>query len=390
MRFIADFHIHSPYSRATSRLLSLENIVSWAVKKGITVVGTGDFTHPKWLSEIYEKLEESGDGFYRLKNRSGSSCKTETRFVISGEISCIYKKDGKLRKVHNLILLPDIESAKRLNNRLSRIGNLEADGRPILGLDSRELLDIVLETSPDAFFIPAHVWTPWFSVFGSRSGFDSIEECFGDLSDYIYALETGLSSDPPMNRLLSSLDKYILISNSDAHSPTKLGREANIFDTELNYKDMVQAMKGGDGFLGTIEFFPEEGKYHLDGHRKCNIYLNPSESISLKNICPVCGNPVTIGVLHRVYELADRREPKLTKPFYSLIPLNEILSEIIGCGAETKKVKNAYEKLVLELGSELNILMDVPLGDIEKAMKVYNSPKHYSPILYCSTYACRT
>ncbi len=367
MRFIADFHIHSPYSRATSRLLTLENIASWAAKKGITVIGTGDFTHPKWLAEICEKLEESEDGLYRLKERTNPSNVIEPRFVISGEISCIYKKHGRLRKVHNLILLPDIGSAKRLNNKLSRIGNLEADGRPILGLDSKRLLEIVLEVSPDAFFIPAHIWTPWFSLFGSRSGFDSIEECFEDLTDHIYALETGLSSDPPMNRLLSSLDNYVLISNSDAHSPAKLGREANIFDTALNYRDMIQAMKDGNGFLGTIEFFPEEGKYHLDGHRKCNVCLDPLESISLKNICPVCGKPLTIGVLHRVYELADRKKPLLKKDFYSLIPLNEILSETMGYGSGTKKVKNAYERLILELGSEMSILMDLPLADIEKA-----------------------
>lgn len=368
MRFVADFHIHSPYSRATSRLLTLENIVSWAAKKGIIVIGTGDFTHPGWLREIEEKLEESGDGFYKLKHGGRYlSNGVEPRFVISGEISCIYKKDGRLRKIHNLILLPDIESAKRLNTKLSRIGNIEADGRPILGLDSRSLLDMTLETSPDAFFIPAHIWTPWFSLFGSRSGFDSMEECFGDLSNHIYALETGLSSDPPMNRLLSSLDNYILVSNSDAHSPTKLGREANIFDTGLNYKDMIQGMRDGNGFLGTIEFFPEEGKYHLDGHRKCNVCLDPSESISLNNICPVCGNPITIGVLHRIYELADRKEPKLKKPFYLLIPLTEILAEVMDCGAETKKVKDAYERLIQELGPEIDILMYIPMDEIERA-----------------------
>ena len=368
MKFFADLHIHSPYSRATSPLLTLKNIAVWSAKKGIALVGTGDFTHPKWLSEIEEELEEAEDGLYRLKDPINIPTDAiEARFIISGEISCIYKKDGKLRKIHNLILLPDIESAKKLNKRLSKIGDLSADGRPILGLDVKLLLEIVLEVCSEAFFIPAHIWTPWFSLFGSRSGFDHIEECFEDLKDHIYALETGLSSDPLMNRLLSSLDSYVLVSNSDAHSLTKLGREANIFDTDLNYYSVINAMKSGEGFLGTIEFFPEEGKYHLDGHRKCNICLNPKESMSLNNICPVCGNPLTIGVLHRVYELADREKPVLKKPFYSLIPLAEIISEIMDCGVETKRVKQEYERLISELGSELNILMDVSLEDIKEA-----------------------
>ncbi len=367
MRFIADFHIHSPYSRATSSLLSLENIAKWAVKKGISVIGTGDFTHPTWLLELQKKLKEGEYGLYELVptiSDFGNSLKP--KFIISGEISCIYKKNKKLRKIHNLILLPDIESAIKLNDRLKKIGNLKADGRPILGLDAKDLLEIVLDVCSESFFIPAHIWTPWFSLFGSKSGFDSIEECFEDLKDHIYALETGLSSDPPMNRLLSCLDKYILVSNSDAHSLAKLGREANIFDTELNYRAMIDAMKSGKGFLGTIEFFPEEGKYHLDGHRKCNVCLSPDKSMALNNICPVCGNPLTIGVLHRVYELADRNEPKLRKPFYSLIPLNEIISEIMGYGPNTKKVKDTYNKLILKLGSEIDILMDIPLEEIER------------------------
>ncbi len=368
MKFFADLHIHSPYSKATSPLLTLRNIAIWSAKKGITVVGTGDFTHPKWLSEIEDKLKEAEDGLYRLKEPVNIAADvTEPRFIISGEISCIYKKRGKLRKIHNLILLPDIESAKKLNKRLSRIGDLSADGRPVLGLDAKLLLEMVLDVCADAFFIPAHIWTPWFSLFGSKSGFDHIEECFEDLKEHIYALETGLSSDPPMNRLLSSLDSYVLVSNSDAHSLTKLGREANIFDTDLNYYSIIDAMKNGNGFVGTIEFFPEEGKYHLDGHRKCNVCLDPKESMSLNNICPVCGKPLTIGVLHRVYELADREKPILKKPFYSLIPLAEIISEIMDCGVETKKVKQEYERLISELGSELNILMNVSLEDIKEA-----------------------
>jgi DNA helicase-2/ATP-dependent DNA helicase PcrA len=267
MKFIADLHVHSHFSRATSRALDPEHLSLWAQKKGITVIGTGDFTHPGWVSELQEKLVEAEEGLYRLRpdlqevvdSQAPPSCHGPTRFLFSGEISCIYKKNGKTRKVHNLILMPDMSSVIKLNERLDRIGNITSDGRPILGLDSRDLMEITLETSDRAFFIPAHVWTPWFSVFGSKSGFDTLEECFEDLTDHIHALETGLSSDPPMNRLISALDNYILISNSDAHSPGKLGREANIFDTNLDYDDMIRAMTGGKGFLGTVEFYPEEG-----------------------------------------------------------------------------------------------------------------------------------
>lgn len=375
MRFIADLHIHSHYSRATSRNLNPENLVIWAQKKGINVVGTGDLTHPGWMSELHEKLVEAGNNLYSLspdilgtlESEIPDSCRNSTKFMLSGEISCIYKKDGKTRKTHHLVLMPDFDSAIKLNKKLDRIGNISSDGRPILGLDSRILLEMVLETSDNAFFIPAHIWTPWFSVFGSKSGFDSIEECFEDLTPHIHALETGLSSDPPMNRLISSLDDYLLISNSDAHSPAKLGREANMFDTELDYHRMIEVMTTKDGFIGTIEFYPEEGKYHLDGHRKCHVKLSPKETGEYDGICPSCGKPLTIGVFHRVAELADREEPKLIKEFISLIPLNEILSEILGCGPATKTVGTQYELLLSSLGPELKILMDIPLGDIESA-----------------------
>ena len=375
MKFIADLHIHSHFSRATSKALDPEHLSLWAKKKGITVIGTGDLTHPGWMSELQDKLIEAEDGLYRLRpdlqkfvdSQVPSSSHGPTRFLLSGEISCIYKKNGKTRKVHQLVLMPDIASVHKLNARLARIGNISSDGRPILGLDSRDLLEIILETSNRAFFIPAHIWTPWFSLFGSKSGFDSLEECFEDLSDHIHALETGLSSDPPMNRCLSSLDKYLLVSNSDAHSLSKLGREANIFDTDLDYNKMIQAMTDGHGFMGTIELFPEEGKYHLDGHRKCQVRLQPAETIELQEICPVCGGPLTVGVLHRVYELSDRDTPRLTKDFFSLIPLAEILSELLDCGVSTKKVMSFYDKLLLELEPELQILLDVPLGDIEAA-----------------------
>ena len=374
MRFIADLHIHSHFSRATSKSLIPEDLFVWAQKKGITVVGTGDLTHAGWLSELQDKLQPSENGLYQLKpelqktllDRIPRSCSSPVRFVLSGEISCIYKRGGRTRKIHNLILMPDFESVKELNDRLGRIGNLKSDGRPILGLDSRDLLEIVLEASDRSFFIPAHIWTPWFSLFGSNSGFDAIEECFGDLADQIHALETGLSSDPVMNRRLSALDDYLLVSNSDAHSPEKLGREANLFDAPLDYDSILNAMTEKTGFEGTIEFFPEEGKYHYDGHRKCRLSLHPSQTRIYEGLCPKCGKPVTVGVLHRVYELADREAAKIPKPFYSIIPLSEILSEILGCGPSAKKVTAAYEELLADLGPELHILMDSPSKDIER------------------------
>lgn len=375
MRFIADLHIHSRFSRATARNLNPENLAVWAQKKGISVIGTGDFTHPEWITELQEKLVEKENGLYGLapnpekaiQSEIPESCQRSVRFMLSSEISCIYKRDGKTRKLHHLILMPDFESAIKLNQHLDRIGNIKSDGRPILGLDSRDLLETVLEASDQAFFIPAHIWTPWFSVFGSKSGFDTLEECFGDLVQYIHALETGLSSDPPMNRLLSALDGYTLVSNSDAHSASKLGREANIFDTDLNYDAMIRAMTTTDGFQGTIEFYPEEGKYHMDGHRKCQVLLHPHETRKYNGICPSCGKPLTVGVLHRVAELADRDDPKLTKDFFSLIPLTEILAEIHSCGPATKKVTSLYEDLLATLGPELSILMDLPLKEIEVA-----------------------
>ncbi len=373
-KFIADLHIHSRFSRATSRDLDPEHLALWAQKKGIKVVGTGDVTHPGWVSELQEKLMDAEQGLFRLKRDLEASikpeipetCQDSPRFMLTSEISCIYKKNDKTRKVHHLILLPDFDSVQKLNRKLEQIGNIRSDGRPILGLDSRNLLEMVLETSDRAFFIPAHVWTPWFSLFGSKSGFDDIKECFEDLTPHIHALETGLSSDPPMNRLLSQLDPYVLVSNSDAHSPAKLGREGNLFETALDYDAMVRAMTNGEGFLGTIEFFPEEGKYHLDGHRKCQVRLHPRETKSQNGICPVCGKPVTVGVFHRVNDLADRDDPKISKAFFSLIPLTEILSEIHGCGPATKKVTRIYEDLINTLGPELHILMDAPLLKIEQ------------------------
>ncbi len=374
MKFIGDLHIHSRYSRATSKALNPEELFLWARKKGISVIGTGDFTHPAWLAELREKLVEAEDGLFRLrpglekKAEEGlpQRCSGPTRFLFTGEISCIYKKSGKTRKVHHLILMPDMASVERFQKRLDRIGNITSDGRPILGLDSHDLLEMTLEVSDRAFFIPAHVWTPWFSLFGSKSGFDAVEECFEDLTPHIHCLETGLSSDPAMNRLISALDPYLLVSNSDAHSASKLGREANLFDTVLDYPHMIRAMAGENGFLGTIEFYPEEGKYHLDGHRKCQMRLNPQETQEHGGICPVCGKPLTVGVLNRIYDLADREKPILTKDVHSLIPLTEILSELLDCGPATKKVMAQYDKLLGDLGPELEILVHTPFPEIEK------------------------
>lgn len=370
--WIADLHIHSKYSRATSAQCDIPHLDLWARRKGIQLVGTGDFTHPKWREEMRQQLEPADEGVYRLKKEYILPCKVpcaqEPRFVISGEISTIYKRDGKTRKVHHVVLLPSLEAAERLSGRLEAIGNLHSDGRPILGLDSRDLLEIILESCPDAIYIPAHIWTPHFSLFGAFSGFDSIEECYGDLSSHIHALETGLSSDPPMNRLLSALDGHLLVSNSDAHSPAKLGREANFLSCPIAYPTLKKALETGEGFEGTLEFFPEEGKYHLDGHRACQCRLDPEETLSLGGRCPVCGKKITIGVLSRVMTLADRKTPgPLERPFESLIPLGELLGETLGVSAESKKAQTLYFDLLERLGPELHILRETALEEAEKA-----------------------
>ena len=375
MKYIADLHIHSRFSRATSQGLNLPTLDLWAARKGIEVLGTGDATHPAWLNEIEENLIPAEPGFYRLKSAAakdgkGVGVRGRTRFVLSAEVSCIYKKGGRVRKNHSVLLLPNIEIARRLNERLGRLGNITSDGRPILGLDARNLLELCLATSPDIFFIPAHVWTPWFSLFGSKSGFDAVEECFEDLSGHIHALETGLSSDPAMNARLSALDRYVLVSNSDAHSAAKLGREANLFETDFSYSGMIRAMSGLGGFEGTIEFFPEEGKYHLDGHRKCGTRLEPEETLRLKGLCPVCGKPVTLGVMYRVLELADRpagTEAERARRFHSLIPLAEVLGEVLGVGPQSRQVEHIYDNLLAALGPELYVLKDAPLADVRQA-----------------------
>mgnify|MGYP005846545221 CR=1 FL=1 len=377
MPYYADLHIHSYFSRATSKDLNLEHLQSWAQLKGLAVVATGDITHPKWLEEMRAKLVEDGSGLLRLRSefQSGepqvpSSCRAEVQFILSGEISTIYKKGAKVRKVHSVVFLPTLAAVSAFQKRLERIGNISSDGRPILGLDTRDLLEILLDTDPNAHLIPAHIWTPWFSLFGSKSGFDSIEECFGDLTPHIFALETGLSSDPPMNWRLSVLDNYVLVSNSDAHSPAKLAREANIFQTDLSYPAIFDALrqKEGEAFAGTIEFFPEEGKYHADGHRKCNLRMTPEETKAHQGLCPVCGAPAVLGVSYRVAELADRPlgfRPPQAKPYYSLIPLPELLSEVFQSGASAKHVRQSYQNLLKELGPELSILLEASLQDIQ-------------------------
>ncbi len=375
MSFIADLHIHSKYSRATSKEMSPGSIWKWAQLKGITVIGTGDFTHPEWLKELQEKLEPAGNGLFRLKkhfqgDEVPGSCRADVSFMLSAEISCIYKKNDRTRKVHSLLFVPDFIDAVNISSALSKIGNIKSDGRPILGLDAKELLKIAQQESPESLYVPAHAWTPHFSVFGAASGFDSLEECFDELTPSIHAIETGLSSDPPMNRRLSALDDITLISNSDAHSPAKTGREANIFDTDISYASMMDALKTRKGFKGTIEFFPEEGKYHYDGHRACSTSFKPKETISHNYLCPVCGKKVTVGVMHRVKKLADREEgyKREGEPgFHSIIPLAEIISETLKVGVNSKKVQNAYHELLNSLGNEFRILMDIPLSDIEKA-----------------------
>lgn len=373
---IADLHIHSKYSRATSRDCTPEHLDLWARKKGIDLLGTGDFTHPAWRAELREKLKPAEEGLYVLREsmrlQAPSAPDRTPRFVVSGEISSIYKKNGRVRKVHNVILLPGLEAADVLCAKLEAIGNIHSDGRPILGLDSRDLLEITLEACPAAVFIPAHIWTPHFSLFGAFSGFDTIEECFGDLTGHIHAVETGLSSDPPMNHRLSALDSYTLISNSDAHSPAKLGREANLLEIEYAYSALAAALRDGEkaGFRGTVEFFPEEGKYHFDGHRNCGICLSPAQTMQTDGKCPVCGKKITIGVQHRVEELADRPEGYIRKGapgFESLAPLPEVIGASMGRSAGSVKVRAQYEALLQALGSEFYILRQASLEEIKQA-----------------------
>lgn len=379
MRMVADLHIHSRFSRATSKNLTLEELYRWSQLKGVTVLATGDFTHPGWFKEIQERLQPAEEGFFELKRqyaqpaeaRVPPACRGPVRFVLGVEISSIYKKGGRVRKVHSLVFAPSFEAAEKINKKLAMIGNLHSDGRPILGLGAKELLAILLEISPQAYLIPAHAWTPHFAVFGSESGFDSLEECFDELTPHIFAIETGLSSDPLMNWRLSALDKVALISNSDAHSPQKLAREANILDAEFSYAGLFDAFRWRDPkrFLKTLEFFPEEGKYHFDGHRNCQTRLEPQETMKRQGLCPSCRKPVTVGVLHRVEKLADRREG-FRRPgavsYESLVPLPEVLSQILQCGVASKRVDGEYFKLLSLFGNELYILRELPAATLRE------------------------
>lgn len=392
MKFIADFHLHSKYSRATSREMDLESLDKWAKIKGIKVLGTGDFTHPEWVKSLRERLEPAEPGLFKLKNTDSG-----TRFILTTEVSCVYSKPqasfselrgrdeavssaskNRVRKIHIVIFAPSFELVEKVNTHLGWIGNLKADGRPILGLDAQELAKIILNISQDYLIVPAHVMTPWFGIFGSKSGFDSIEECFGEYSKYIYAGETGLSASPEMLWRIPDGRRITLISNSDSHSPAKLGREANVFEgKELNYKAIIEALKKTNSLeakncnlIYTIEFFPQEGKYHYDGHRACGVSFPPAESRKSGNICPNCGRPLTIGVLNRVEGLADRPQgfkPQGAIPFKSLVPLEEIIADALGVMSGTKKVGAEYKNLIDKFGSELNILIDVARSELETA-----------------------
>ncbi|MCF8093077.1 MAG: UvrD-helicase domain-containing protein, partial [Desulfotignum sp.] len=380
MAFYADLHIHSRFSRATARNLDFENIYHAARIKGITVVGTGDFTHPAWVKEMTSKLEPAEPGLFALKKELAAkvddtipvSCRNPVRFMLQAEISNIYKKAGRVRKNHNIIYFPDLASVKKFNARLDAIGNITSDGRPILGLDARDLLEIMLEINDQGFFVPAHIWTPWFSLFGSKSGFDHIHECFEDLTSHIFAVETGLSSDPPMNWRVADLDHVRLMSNSDAHSPGYLGRNACVFNTDLDFFAMKSSLETFDpeAYHGTLDMYPDQGKYHYDGHRKCRVSLDPDDTARLGGICPECGRPLTLGVLYRVRELADRPQgfvPDNRQGYTSIIPLADMLSEIFRVGPKTKKVTQYYQKAVCALGPELEILTRFTYDKIQAA-----------------------
>ena len=365
MEFAADLHIHSKYSRATSRQIDIEHLAQWAKLKGISLLGTGDFTHPGWFKELKSQLEPSGPGLF---TRDGVS------FVLSAEVSSIYSKNGRVRRIHNLILAPSFKAVEAINRALGKLGNLVSDGRPILGLDAAELARIVFGVDENCMIIPGHIWTPWFSLFGSKSGFDRIEDCFEKTSEKIFALETGLSSDPAMNWRWSALDRFALVSNSDAHSLNKIGREANVFDCELDYYQIRDALRTRDRkkFLYTIEFFPEEGKYHFDGHRSCGIRFSPQESRRNGNICPQCQKSLTIGVLNRVDQLADRPEgfiPSDAIPFKRMIPLEEIIAAAKQVRQGAVTVGKAYRGILAELGTELDVLMKIPQEILDKKLE---------------------
>ncbi|MEW6686654.1 MAG: endonuclease Q family protein [Candidatus Edwardsbacteria bacterium] len=359
-KFIADFHLHSKYSRATSSDMDIENLSRWAKTKGITLLGTGDFTHPNWVRELKEKLKPVGNGLYQF-----SKGEEETYFILTAEVNNIFTKEGKTRRIHNIIFAPSFEVVDKINYQLGKFGILTADGRPVLSFFASRLVEMVLDISPECLIVPAHIWTPHFSLFGANAGFDRIEECFEEQTKNIFALETGLSSDPAMNWRLSALDRYSLISNSDAHSPSRIGREANVFNCQLSYPEIVDVLKKKDKnrFLYTIEFFPQEGKYHFDGHRNCQTRISPTEARLNNNLCPACGKKITVGVMHRLENLADREEGIVSSnaiPFKNLIPLEEIIADVLDLGVKTTTVENEYQKLIKNFDNEFNVLLELP------------------------------
>jgi len=380
MRFLADLHLHSRFSRATSGDMTFDTLAAWAKIKGLAVVGTSDFTHPEWGRRINRELEPAGNGFFRRKkpkppadglSREFTAAADDVHFLLSAELSFIYTKKEKVRKIHLVLLAPDLQTAEKINLRLGKIGNLRSDGRPILGLDAASFARMIADIDSRCLVVPAHIWTPWFSLFGSRSGFDSVEDCFEDMTPFIIALETGLSADPGMIRRVSALDRFAVISNSDAHSPSKLGREANAFDADFSYRGVVEAIRSHDPakFLYTVEFYPEEGKYFADGHRNCGVVLAPKESRKRNNICPACGKKLTLGVRHRVEELADRPERPVTEgriPARHLVPLEEIIAEACGRSPAGRSVRTHYFRLIREFGNEHRILTEIPGRELRR------------------------
>ena len=364
MKFIADFHIHSKYSRATSKDMDVHHIAEWAKLKGVTLMGTGDFTHHLWLEELKANLEDLGNGLFKYNG---------IYFILTSEISSIYSKNGRTYRIHNIVISPSFKTTDKINEALGRRGNLASDGRPILGVDAEELAKIVFDIDDNCMLVPGHIWTPWFSLFGSMSGFDKIYDCFGEQTSKIFALETGLSSDPAMNWRLSALDKFTLISNSDSHSPSKIGREANVFDCELDYKSIRDTLRTKDKkrFLYTIEFFPEEGKYHFDGHRLCDMRLSPKETREHQGKCPKCGKAVTVGVMNRVEQLADRPEgfqPENAIPYKNLIPFEEIIAESRGVKSGSVAVERDYRSFLAKFGTEFNILLGLSDEELLKGL----------------------
>jgi uncharacterized protein (TIGR00375 family) len=360
--YIADFHIHSKYSRATSKNMEIPELAQWARRKGINLLGTGDITHFLWFHELTNLLKETDrDGIYEYGGID---------FILTGETCNIFDEKGKVKKIHSILFLSSFAKAGKLNRVLERYGDINADGRPILQMEAKELVKIVKDTDEKGFVVPAHIWTPHFSLFGSNSGFDSIHECFGDMASEIFALETGLSSDPAMNWMVSSLDRFSFISNSDAHSAAKIGREANIFSEKFDFQGLKKTLKNKDGgkFVSTVEYFPEEGKYHFDGHRNCNVCLSPSETKKNNGLCPACGRKITIGVMNRIFELSDRKygeKPDKFIPFKKMVPLDQIIGGVFGKSPDSVFVRDKYMEVIERIGTELSVLLEVTEKDME-------------------------